>query len=95
MKRSTHKQIHQQNIQLIFMKKPWSNYILQTTKILKILITLTHYINVIQKVMQVIDLTTPIKSRQIKQNLREWFDGEVAEKISFLNNSQTFILTKK
>ena len=32
--------------------------------------------------MGVIDLVAPIKSRRIKQNSQEWFDGEVAEKIS-------------
>ena len=32
--------------------------------------------------MGVIDLAAPIKSRRIKQNSQEWFDGEVAEKIS-------------
>ena len=31
--------------------------------------------------MGVIDLVAPIKSRRIKQNSQEWFDGEVAEKI--------------
>ena len=83
------------------MKKPWLNYIFQTTKILKIKITLTHYINFIQKVMQVIDLTTPIKSWGIKQNSQDCFDGEVAEKISYLitylrnSNSQNFILARK
>ena len=52
---------------------------------MKILIIFTHYVDFIQKVMQVIDLTTRIKSRQIKQNIQEWFDGEKAEKISVLN----------
>ena len=40
------------------------------------------YSNFIQKVMGVIDLVAPIKSRWIKQNSQEWFDGEVAEKVS-------------
>ena len=40
------------------------------------------YSNFIQKVMGVTDLVAPIKSRRIKQNSEEWFDGEVAEKIS-------------
>ena len=40
------------------------------------------YSNFIQKLMRVIDLVAPIKSRRIKQNSQEWFDGEVAEKIS-------------
>ena len=40
------------------------------------------YSNFIQKFIGVIDLVAPIKSRRIKQNLQEWFDGEVAEKIS-------------
>ena len=40
------------------------------------------YSNFIQKVMGVIDLVAPIKSRRIKQNSQEWFNGEVAEKIS-------------
>ena len=39
------------------------------------------YSNFFQKVMEVVDLVAPIKSRQIKQNPQEWFDGEVAEKI--------------
>ena len=40
------------------------------------------YSNFIQKVMGVIDLVAPLKSRRIKQNSQEWIDGEVAEKIS-------------
>ena len=32
--------------------------------------------------MGVIGLVAPIKLRRIKQNSQEWFDGEVAEKIS-------------
>ena len=40
------------------------------------------YSNFIQKVMGAIDLVARIKSRRIKQNSQEWFDGEVAEKIS-------------
>ena len=32
--------------------------------------------------MGVIDLVALIKSRRIQQNSQEWFDGEVAEKIS-------------
>ena len=32
--------------------------------------------------MGVIDLVAPIKSRRIKQNSQEWFDGEVGENIS-------------
>ena len=40
------------------------------------------YSNFTQKVMGVIDLVAPIKSRRIKQNSQEWFDGEVAEKIN-------------
>ena len=40
------------------------------------------YSNFILKVMGVIDLVAPIKSRRIKQNSQEWFDGEVAENIS-------------
>ena len=39
------------------------------------------YSNFIQKVIGVIDLVGP-KSRCIKQNSQEWFNGEVAEKIS-------------
>ena len=35
--------------------------------------------------MEVTDLVAPIKSRRIKQNSQEWFDGEVAEKKSFLD----------
>ena len=40
------------------------------------------YSNFIQKLMRVIDLVAPIKSSRIKQNSQEWFDGEVAEKIT-------------
>ena len=40
------------------------------------------YSNFIQKVMGVIDLVAPIKSRRIKENSQQWFDGEVGEKIS-------------
>ena len=32
--------------------------------------------------MRVTDLVAPIKSRRIKQNAQEWFDSEVAGKIS-------------
>ena len=39
------------------------------------------YSNFIQKVMGVTDLVAPVKSRRIKQNSQEWFNGEVAEKI--------------
>ena len=35
--------------------------------------------------MEVIDLVAPIKSRRIKQNSQERFDGEVAEKKSVLD----------
>ena len=42
--------------------------------------------------MGIIDLVAPIKSRRIKQNSQEWFDGEVAEKLSVRDN---FTLTKK
>ena len=35
--------------------------------------------------MEVTDLVAPIKSRRIKQNSQEWFDGEVAEKKSVLD----------
>ena len=40
------------------------------------------YSNFIQKFMRVIDLVAAIKSRQIKQNSQECFNGEVAEKLS-------------
>ena len=40
------------------------------------------YSNFIQKVVGVIDLTAPIKSRWAKQNSQEWFEGEVVGKIS-------------
>ena len=59
------------------------------------------YSNFTQKVIGVIDLVAPIKSRRIKQNSQELFDGEVAEKISvrdkLLRNlkNQNFPLTKK
>ena len=41
------------------------------------------YPNFIQKVMGIFELVAPIKSRRIKQNSQEWFDGEGEEKISF------------
>ena len=59
------------------------------------------YPNFIQKVMGDIDIEAPIKSRGMKQNSQEWFNGEVAEKqtsvIGHLRNfkNQNFILTKK
>ena len=40
------------------------------------------YSNFIQKVMGAIDPVAPVKSRRIKQNSQEWFDSEVAVKIS-------------
>ena len=40
------------------------------------------YSNFTQKVIGVIDLVAPIKSRRIKQNSQEWFDVEFAEKRS-------------
>ena len=40
------------------------------------------YSNFIQKVIGFIDLVAPIKSRRLKQNSQERFDGEVTEKIS-------------
>ena len=40
------------------------------------------YSKFIQKVTEVTDLVATIKSRRIKQNSQEWFDGEVAEKVS-------------
>ena len=55
----------------------------------------------IQKVIGVIDLVAPIKSKRIKQNYQEWFNGEVAEKISVGDKlfkklkNQNFTLTKK
>ena len=38
------------------------------------------YSNFIQKVMGANDLVETIKSRQIKQNSQEWFDGKIATK---------------
>ena len=58
------------------MKRPWVKQIFQTA-----IIDYT-YSNFIHKVMGVIDQVAPIKLRRIKQNSQEWFDGEVAEKIS-------------
>ena len=43
------------------------------------------YSKFIQKVIGVIDQVALIKSRRIKQNSQEWFDDEVAEKISVCN----------
>lgn len=85
MKRNTQKQIRRKKYSADIHEEVLVNYIFKTTKVLKILIIFTHYVNFIQKVMQVIDLTTPIKSRQIKQNIQEWFNGEKAKKISALN----------
>ena len=39
------------------------------------------YSKFIQKVMGVIDIVAPIKSRRIKQNSQEWFTSNVLEKI--------------
>ena len=40
------------------------------------------YPNFIQKVMGDTDIEAPIKSRGMKENSQEWFNGEVAEKIN-------------
>ena len=59
------------------------------------------YSNCIQKVMGVIDLVAHIKSKRIKQKSQDWFDGEVAAKISVRDKlfkklkNQNFTLTKK
>ena len=59
------------------------------------------YSNFNQKVIGVTDLVAPSKSRRIKQNSQEWFDGEVAEKKlsveNYLINSKNknFILTNR
>ena len=43
------------------------------------------YSNFKQKLTGVIDLAAPTKSRRINQNSKEWFDGEVVEKIGVLD----------
>ena len=72
------------------------DYIFQTTIVLIILIAL-----ILMRVMGIIDLVAPINSRRIKRNSWEWFDGEVAEKISVRDKlfkkikNQNFTLTNK
>ena len=44
--------------------------------------------------MGVIDLVAPIKLRRIKQNSQEWFDSEVAEKISVCGKFKKFKKSK-
>ena len=39
------------------------------------------YNDFIQKIMSIIDRVMPIKERRVKQNSREWFDGEIADEI--------------
>ena len=101
MKRNTQKQIRRKKYSADIHEEVLVNYIFKNTKVLKILIIFTHYVDFIQKIMQVIDLRTPIKSRQIKQNIQESFDGEKAKKVIVLNkylrnsNNQNFILTRK
>ena len=59
------------------MRKPWVEQIFHNFENIN-----KTYSNFIQKIKRVIDLVAPIKSRQMKQNLQEWFDGKVAQKIS-------------
>ena len=40
------------------------------------------YENFIQKLMSVIDKLAPSKTKRVKGNSREWFDGEVIESIA-------------
>ena len=40
------------------------------------------YENFIQKLMSVIDELAPFKTKQVKGNSQEWFDGEVPEGIT-------------
>ena len=48
------------------------------------------YSNFIQKVMGMIDLLAPIKSRQMKQNSQQWFDGEVERLIQLIHKFSCF-----
>ena len=40
------------------------------------------YENFIQKLMSIIDKLAPFKTKQVKGNSQEWFDGEVHESIA-------------
>ena len=40
------------------------------------------YENFIQKLMSVIDKLAPFKTKRVKGNSQEWFDGEVPESIA-------------
>ena len=40
------------------------------------------YENFIQKLMSFIDKLAPFKSKRVKGNSQEWFDGEVLESIA-------------
>ena len=40
------------------------------------------YENFIQKLMSVIDKLAPFKTKRVKGNSQEWFDGEVLESIA-------------
>ena len=39
------------------------------------------YNDFIQKIMNVIDKVASMKERKVKQNSKEWFDGEIANEI--------------
>ena len=40
------------------------------------------YENFIQKLMSVTDKLTPFKTRRVKGNSQEWFDGEILERVA-------------
>ena len=39
------------------------------------------YLNIIQKLMEVIDKVALVKNKRTKRNSQEWFDSEISEKI--------------
>ena len=38
------------------------------------------YLNIIQKLMEVIDKVALVKNKRTKRNSQEWFDSEISEK---------------
>ena len=44
------------------------------------------YENFIQKLMSLTDKLAPFKTKQVKGNSQEWFDGEVLESIALRDN---------
>ena len=55
------------------IKRPWRKYRFQIM-ITSVILTLP-----ISRLESVINVVAPIKTVRIKNNTREWFDGEIAE----------------